>query len=105
MALKAFRRIRTDREDVKQLQDAVAASLQQVVNKEILDGRLIEDVALVTGSVQSVDHKLDRELKGYIVVKQSASAIVWDSQGSNDLSAKTLHLNVSANVTVSLWVF
>lgn len=105
MAIKSFRRVRTDREDVKQLQDAAAATLQNIVNKEILDGRLIEDIALVSGSVQTVEHKLNRELKGYIVVKKSANATVWDSQGSNDLSAKTLHLNVSSNVTVSLWVF
>lgn len=105
MALKAFRRVRTDREDVKQLQDAVANTFQTILGRQIIDGLLLEDVELVTGSIQTVEHKLGRKLAGYIVVKRDAEATVWDSQAASTLPEKTLSLNVSANVTVSLWVF
>ncbi len=103
MTIKPFRRIRTDREDIKQLQDATAETFKTVVSREVLDGQLISGLSLVSGSLQRVEHKLGRAPRGYIVTSRSANSVVWDSEST--LPSKYLELNVSANVTLSLWVF
>jgi hypothetical protein len=66
---------------------------------------LLEDVVVTTGSVQAIPHQLGRVLIGWMVVRQRASAIIWDTQDDNTNPSATLFLNSSATVTVDLWVF
>lgn len=105
MAIAAFRRVRTKNDDVQQLQDAVALVLQDVRSRTLIDGRLIEGLALTSGAVNVVNHFLDRPPRGYHVVRASAAASVWDTQDDNVTPARNLNLWTSADVTVSLWVF
>jgi hypothetical protein len=70
----------------------------------IINGFLLEEVALISGDT-TLDHGLGRELLGWIVVGQSASATIYDKQGTNSDSGRTLILNSSAVATVNLWVF
>ena len=70
----------------------------------IINGSLLEEVALISGDT-TLDHGLGRELLGWIVVGQSASATIYDKQGTNSDSGRTLILNSSAVATVNLWVF
>tara|TARA_R100001530_G_scaffold4656_2_gene6162 strand:- start:113 stop:571 length:459 start_codon:yes stop_codon:yes gene_type:complete len=70
----------------------------------IINGSLLEEVALISGDT-TLDHGLGRELLGWIVVGQSASAAIYDKQGTNSDSGRTLILNSSAVATVNLWVF
>lgn len=103
--ITAFRKVRTKNDDVQQLQDAVAVVLQDIRSRTLLDGRLVEDVVLAAAQINVVNHLLDRPVRGYHVVRASASANVWDTQDANVTPARSLHLWTSAAVTVSLWVF
>jgi len=103
--LPLMKKVRASDPATRQLQDAVSEVLQPLTEVEILDGILIERVYIPTGAVKIIDHKLDRALRGWIVVGQNANAVLWDSQDSNRIPYKTLRLNSSANVTVSLWLF
>lgn len=98
-----FRRVRSQDDVVRQLQDAVGAVFQDVVSREILDGQVIEGVQITTGTPYAVSHKLSRALVGYIVIRKNADANVWDSVSAAPSSI--LILNSSANVTISVWVF
>lgn len=86
------------------LQTQWASQLDPVIANPLVQGRLIKDVALITGST-TINHRLGRKLQGYMVVLQSASASIYDSQATNTMSDKTLVLVSDTPVTVSLWVF
>jgi hypothetical protein len=70
----------------------------------LLDGALVENVALTT-TTSKVAHKLGRRPVGYIVVRSSAGVLPFDeNDGKGDL-AQFLYLRSSAPVTVNLWVY
>ena len=95
-----FRRTQTPEKPIRLLQDAVEATLRSVTGRPIIDGGLLLDIELASGD-NAVDHKLGRLLRGYIVVKRSAACDIYNK----DIDTRTLILNSSAAVTVTLWVF
>jgi hypothetical protein len=103
--IPSLRRVRSDDNIVRQLQDATDSVLRSISARQILDGILIEDVELDSAGDNLIEHKLGRKLRGWIVVRQNINTNVWDSQDSNLLPDKTLILNCGSDVTVSLWVF
>jgi hypothetical protein len=103
MSISAFRRVRSKDNDLRQVQDAVGFVFLDIASKEILDGQLIKNI-FINGFL-SIDHKLGRELQGYVVVMQDANVVVWDSQATNTIPASKLVLNSSGPTTISIWVF
>lgn len=69
----------------------------------ILDGRLIENIALATGTRKVINHGLGRRFRGYIVVRRDAGAIIWSEDATDE--SKELWLQASANVNINLWIF
>ena len=92
-------------EELTKIQERLGRSINPVVNKAIIDGELLEDLDITTGQANLVNHRLDRPLVGWIAVRKSANAVLWDEQATNEDDRRTLDLRSSANVTVSLWVF
>lgn len=66
----------------------------------LVDGRLVENFEITTSGV-SVEHKLGREPKGWIVVRKTADVRVWET----DKSSTNLDLDASGTATISIWVF
>ena len=104
MAIKQYRRLQVKDKDLQLVQDAVEQSLRTLTDIAFIDGRLIEDEELASGD-NIIDHKLNRNLRGYIIVKTTASIDVYDKQTTNATPTKTLVLNSSAAATASIWVF
>lgn len=102
--LTPFRRTQTEDPEIRRLQDAAEASLSSVLDKRVIDGRLIEDVSLSSGD-NTIEHKLGRTLRGWIVTRLSAAVDIYDKQSTNNLTDLNLVLNSSGTATVSLWVF
>lgn len=76
------------------------------LSTDILDGRLVEGVSLLSASSPNVvPHKLGRELRGYVVVLKSADARIWDEQAANTRPSSELHLRTSADCTATIWCF
>lgn len=88
--------------DVDRVQDNIKLFSDQLVDIPILNGQLIENVALTTSAVL-VNHKLGRAYRGWIVVDQSANASVYST--TTTLPTRFISLVASNTVTVSLWVF
>lgn len=103
--LPPFRKVRVNDSGLTKVQDSLATVFGAVLAKEIIDGNLLENVALVSGSTNLVEHKLGKPVSGYIVVKRNSNQAVWDSEGSNTKKNNYLQLEASGSVTVSLWVF
>jgi hypothetical protein len=102
--IKDLQKVATDDKDLQAFQDKMETFVVPFVTCAIIDGILHNDIQLQTGTVFTLEHRLGRALRGWIVVKKSAQADVWDSQATNQVKS-TLLLNSSANVTVSVWVF
>jgi hypothetical protein len=100
-----FRRIRSTSSDVVQLQDSVANALNPIIKKEIIDGQLLENLALATSQDNLIQHKLGRNLRGYIIVRKNALADVYEQPVPNNLTELQLNLHTTQTVTISLWVF
>jgi hypothetical protein len=102
MALPAFKELHGTEPELSRVQANISLFTNTLVNKELLDGRLIEDVALSTTEVK-VEHKLGRAVKGWIIVDKNAQQDIWKS--ATTLEKRFLSLTAAGTVTVSLWVF
>lgn len=100
--IRDYKKIKSDDEVLNRVQDQVATSIGQLLRTDILDGRLIKEVSLTAGA-NTVEHKLDRVLRGWFITKKNAFADVHDAVTSQP--DKFLVLQASAAVTVNLWVF
>lgn len=81
-----------------------AASLNPVIANPLIGGRLLTGIVLTTG-VNSINHGLQRNLRGYLVTLKSANITIYDSQSANQMQDVFLTLNASGPATVSLYVF
>lgn len=101
----SFRKIGTESFELKQVQENIEQTFKSVLSNPLLDGVLLSDIGLTTGSPNMVEHKLGRQPLGYIVVKRSAAATISDVKSEKVVEQNFLKLNTSTNVTISLWVF
>lgn len=86
------------------VQENVDTALGPLQDSRIVEGLLLRNVQLTAGS-NTVAHKLDRRLIGWIVVRKRANEQIWDEQDTNNAPKRTLKLQASGAVTVDLWVF
>ena len=102
---KKFKKIEIEDQILSRVQDNIEQAIGALPSTEILQGRLVKSVSLLSASTVKVAHKLGRPVIGWIVVRQRGNAAIWDVQDSNPSPSLTLDLNCSSNVTVDLWVF
>lgn len=106
MAITPVTKIRTGNQDIDRIGDALVDLRNWLGSKEIVDGVLIADQALVTGANgNTITHKLGRDYKGYLIVRRSDYTLTHRDQAS--LVDTSLFINIRASVacTVTLWVF
>jgi hypothetical protein len=102
MPMPPLRRVRNADDGLRQAQDAEDLIFKYLASKPIIDGNFIPNV-LVTTSGVSVDHRLSRPIKGWIIAGKDAGEDVWSNPTSTPSS--TLNLESSGDVTINLWVF
>jgi hypothetical protein len=100
-----MKKIFTNNFELQQIQDNVLESFKDLGVNYILNGELVQDVSLVSGTDQAVSHKLSRKPNGFIVVDKNANADVWQSTTVNNIKDRVLLLRASATVKISLWIF
>tara|TARA_Y100000310_G_C20671353_1_gene810490 strand:+ start:2469 stop:2786 length:318 start_codon:yes stop_codon:yes gene_type:complete len=105
MTLRRFERIATLDDVLNRVQERLEDSLAPVMDASIIDGQLITGQELVSGTTSIINHKLGRNIRGWIVVAKNAAQHVYDVQSSNDDPDKFLYLTAGGTVTVDLWVF
>lgn len=76
--------------------------IEPFLSKPIINGIILSDLNLVSGN-NVINHKLQRNLQGYIVVAQNAAAQFY--QVVSPMPELTLILNSSATVKASIYVF
>jgi hypothetical protein len=93
-------RIRATNTDLQTVQDNLIGSIEQLIKQQILDGVLLESVAIGT-TPTTVSHKLSRIPQGYIVVSKNGPGDIYDLQRDS----KTITLQSTVAVTTKIWVF
>ena len=86
-------------------QDHIESVINPVLNSAIIDGVILEDIDLVSGSFTDIEHKLGRKPRGYLVIRKSAAETVYEDAGDYDNRKLFMKLRASGSVTVNLWVF
>ncbi len=89
---------------INQLQTNILASLNTLTSKIQNDSEVLTNIELTIGT-NIINHKLNRRLAGWKVIRQRGSANIHDAQDANKSDRLTLHLVSSADVTVDLEVF
>jgi len=87
------------------IQDNISTVLDNITDKEILDGIRVTNVALLNGVTNEVNHGLGRTPLGWIIIRKRAQADIWDLQDSNINKSRTLSLACSSDVIIDLWIF
>lgn len=99
-----LQKIQTADRVINMIQDNVSNILDPLSSKDILQGQILQNVVLLSGA-NTIAHKLNRKLIGWFIVRQRASATVYDTQDTQARPDIFLSLVSSANVTVDLYVF
>lgn len=97
------KRIHAEDHTLMRIQDAIADTINKLP-EFLFNATLIGPVNLVTGD-NVLNHGLGVPVQGWVVVRRSGGAVLYDKQSSNKIPSKTLILNSSTPVTVSLLVF
>jgi hypothetical protein len=115
--LPSFRRLTFTEASVRlleALQENVGRVLDALAGNAALNSHLVEDsgdglrqgVSLSVGVVNTVPHGLDRTLRGWKLIENTANAVVWrDVTTTNPAPDRNLFLRCSAATTVKLEVF
>lgn len=82
------------------VQDNVANVFMFLATFPILDGYLVTNIPLVSGT-NVINHTLGRQPVGWIVTDRNGAATVYRTAWD----ARTITLNSSGTVTISAWVF
>lgn len=101
MALPIYQ---SDSKEMSLMQTVWASLINPVLGNPLVQGSLIRNVALVSGTNQ-VNHKLGRKLQGWALVRKRASADIYDAQDLNSMPQLTLSLVSDAPVVVDIYVF
>ena len=81
-----------------------SSQIDPVLNFPINNGLILKDVETVSGQ-NIINHKLDRKLQGWFIVRQRGNAIFYDNQVNNPLPDKSLWLIASSGITIDLLCF
>lgn len=102
--MKSFKKVQTQNQDLNSVQSNIEQFVKPLVSNALLDSVILKNINLEVGDNQ-IDHKLGRELLGWVIVKTSAASAIYDKQSTNSNSSKLLILNASVATTVSILVF
>lgn len=101
MSLPIFQ---TALKDLSLMETSWASQLNPLLANAMNNSLILKSISLATGA-NVINHTLGRKLQGWIIVRQRASAAVYDTQDSNQTPNLTLQLTASAPVVVDLAVF
>lgn len=82
------------------LQHNTERGLRELPGNLIMQGKLLEDLEVTTGSLK-VAHGLGRKPRGWFIVDADANETVWRTEWDG----KFIGFDASGTITVNVWVF
>lgn len=99
MRLDTFKRLFFGDSTLSRFQDNVTTWAAQIEPCPFLVGILIETTISTSDTI--INHKLQREPEGFLILDQNANSVIWRTLWNNE----TITLRASASVSVKIWVF
>lgn len=100
--------VRFQRSDtIEQTQRVLEDRLKPVSDCPLISGRLIENIALPAAAATTIEHKLGRTPRGWIVTdsRDASNPTLFLERFAWDDKTLVLYNDMAGDRTISLWVF
>ena len=87
------------------IQQAISDTTDNMVTRTQNNSIILENISLVAGKKNIINHKLGRKLQGWQLSRVRSEARVWDTQDSNPSPNLTLWLHAGIDVSVDIEVY
>ena len=104
MSRVSFTSLATGTPAVDQVQGYIATALNPLLQLPFASGNRVQDQDLDTADT-IVDHGLDQAPEGWIILKQNAAQVIYESATVNDFPETTVILKAGGTVTCDLFFF
>lgn len=101
---RAYKIVSTDDKDLAKVQENVANFVEPLQNSQIWQGVLYKGISLSSASTTLVEHKLNRDPQGWIIVSKNANSNIWENN-TGVITKRFIGLDCSADVIVNIWIF
>ena len=96
----------TSNKDVQNLNDAVQRVFNSLYPNPLLaNPQIVKNLTFVAGTDLWIDHKMGRDVQGYIVVRSNAAAKVYTSPTTNTLASVRICLRSDVNANIDILFF
>lgn len=89
--MPAIAKVQTENREVNQLQSNILSYLNVLQDNALLSGVILQNQQLTSGT-NTINHKLNRKLRGWFIVRLRSSATIYDAQDGNTTPDRTLSL-------------
>ena len=104
MSRISFTQLSTGSAPVDQVQGYIATALNPLFQLPFASGNRVQDQVITTADTV-VDHGLEQAPEGWIILKQNAAQVIYESATVNDFPETTVILKAGGTVTADLFFF
>jgi hypothetical protein len=104
MSRVSFTSLATGNASVDQVQGYIATALNPLLQLPFASGNRVQDQDLSTSDT-IVDHGLEQAPEGWLILKQDAAQVIYESATVNDFPGTTVILKAGGAVTADLFFF
>jgi hypothetical protein len=100
-----FKKFSTTNEEINRLQSNCDSAFKYLLSNLLNNAIILQDIALTTGSINKIEHKLGKKNTGYIIVSNNTNNNIWNNTVPTNIEHLYMYLSCSSNCTVSIIVF
>ena len=104
MSRISFTQLSTGNAATDQVQGYIATALHPLFQLPFASGNRVQEVEITTADTV-VNHGLEQATEGWIILKQNAAQIIYESATVNDFPETTVILKAGGTVTADLFFF
>jgi len=104
MSRISFTQLSTGSAPVDQVQGYIATALHPLFQLPFASGFKVADLEITTADTV-VDHGLEQKPEGWLILKQNAAQVIYESATVNDFPETTVILKAGGTVTADLFFF
>ena len=104
MSRISFTQLATGNAATDQQMGYIATALNPLLQLPFASGNRVQDVPITTADT-IVDHGLEQAPEGWIILKQNAAQVIYESATVNDFPATTVILKAGGTVQADLFFF
>jgi hypothetical protein len=104
MSRISFTQLATGTPAVDQQMGYIATALNPLFQLPFASGNRVQDQEITTADT-IVDHGLEQKPEGWIILKQNAAQVIYESATVNDFPETTVILKAGGTVTADLFFF